>query len=114
MPVMVIPFVSCFSLCTTCVIHDARTTPTFSDPSKPRGQPGGTKAHCALFFLYNTKRRSATLRRPGGEATPNSNRTVELRAATARAGFGELAPVRLFRWPTPRRLLKAGPVLPLL
>ena len=39
-----------------------------------------------------------------GKATPSSNCTVELGAATARAGFGKLAPVRFFRWPTPRRL----------
>jgi hypothetical protein len=44
----------------------------------------------------NAKRRSGTPGRPGiwgGEATPSSNRTAELRAAKARAWFCELAPV---------------------
>ena len=54
--------------------------------------------------LCNTKRRSATPRRIRGEFTPSSNQTAELRVALARAWFGDLLPVRFFRWPIPRRL----------
>ena len=58
----------------------------------------------ATWTTVNTKRRSATPRRIRGKVTPSSNQTVELRAALARAWFGELPPVRFFRWPIPRRL----------
>ena len=55
---------------------------------------------------HNTKRRSATPRRirhgNSGGGTPSSNQTAELRAALARAWFGELPPSSVLSMADPK------------